>query len=205
MIPATDSPAFQPSPLSEVLTGIANRWDQPRISVADLMAALGERGLIGLLLILAIINIIPNLPGTSAVLGLPMLYLSWQMMRGGIPWLPRFVAMRSFDTGQFRGLIIRAMPHLKKGRTSFAFPPDFCKFASGTESPWWRLPAVVSHSGLAYPVWESATGSIHRCHHLGCAGTRWRMDHRRCAVRRGHGRLSGECYTASDACVDASG
>ncbi|TJZ93234.1 exopolysaccharide biosynthesis protein [Paracoccus gahaiensis] len=108
-----DPPVRRPT-LSEVLSALAASWDQPRISVAQLMTALGDRGLIGLLLILAFANVIPNPPGTSAVLGLPMLYLSWQLMRGGMPWLPRFLADRSFDIGHFRTVIARAMPYLNR-------------------------------------------------------------------------------------------
>ncbi|TGN55709.1 exopolysaccharide biosynthesis protein [Paracoccus liaowanqingii] len=108
-----DAPTRRPT-LSEVLSALAATWDQPRISVAQLMTALGDRGLIGLLLILAFANVIPNPPGTSAVLGLPMLYLSWQLMRGGMPWLPRFLAARSFDIGHFRTVVSRAMPYLNR-------------------------------------------------------------------------------------------
>lgn len=105
----------QPRPtLSRALTRLSEEWTEPRISVAQILIALGDRGLIGLLLILALFNVIPNPPGTSAVLGLPMLYLSWQMMRGQMPWLPQFLAGRSFDIDQFRTLVARAMPHLNK-------------------------------------------------------------------------------------------
>jgi len=100
--------------LSNVLTELAETWSQPRISVGQLIHALGDRGLIGLLLILAVANVIPNPPGTSAVLGLPMLYLSWQMMRGGMPWLPQFLAARSFDIEHFRTVVARTTPRLNR-------------------------------------------------------------------------------------------
>lgn len=100
--------------LSRALTRLADEWTEPRISIAQVLAALGDRGLIGLLLILAMFNVIPNPPGTSAVLGLPMVYLSWQMMRGQMPWLPRFLAARSFEIAHFRALISRAMPWLNR-------------------------------------------------------------------------------------------
>lgn len=97
----------RPMTLSRALTHLAERWTEPRLSIAQLLTALGDRGLIGLLLILAVANAIPNPPGTSAVLGLPMLYLSWQVMRGGMPWLPQFLADRSFDIAHFRASISR--------------------------------------------------------------------------------------------------
>lgn len=114
MTPDTVAPAHRRPTLSDVLTALAADWDQPRISVGQLILALGDRGLIGLLLILAFANVIPNPPGTSAVLGLPMLYLSWQMMRGGMPWLPQFLAARSFDIDHFRTVVARAMPYLNR-------------------------------------------------------------------------------------------
>ena len=114
MPPDISAPPVRRPTLSKVLSALAASWDQPRISVAQLIFALGDRGLIGLLLILAFANVIPNPPGTSAVLGLPMLYLTWQLMRGGMPWLPRFLADRSFDIGHFRTVIARAMPYLNR-------------------------------------------------------------------------------------------
>lgn len=114
MTPDTVAPSHRRPTLSDVLTALAADWDQPRISVGQLILALGDRGLIGLLLILAFANVIPNPPGTSAVLGLPMLYLSWQMMRGGMPWLPPFLAARSFDIDHFRTVVARAMPYLNR-------------------------------------------------------------------------------------------
>ena len=114
MTPDTVAPSHRRPTLSDVLTALAADWDQPRISVGQLILALGDRGLIGLLLILAFANVIPNPPGTSALLGLPMLYLSWQMMRGGMPWLPQFLAARSFDIDHFRTVVARAMPYLNR-------------------------------------------------------------------------------------------
>ncbi|MCZ0964609.1 exopolysaccharide biosynthesis protein, partial [Paracoccus benzoatiresistens] len=110
-----DTSLVRPRPtLSRALIRLAEEWTEPRISVAQILSALGDRGLVGLLLILAIFNVIPNPPGTSAVLGLPMLYLSWQMMRGQMPWLPQFLAGRSFDIAQFRSVVTRAMPYLNR-------------------------------------------------------------------------------------------
>lgn len=114
MIPEEPSPVVRRPTFSEVLTRLAADWTEPRISVAQLITALGDRGLIGLLLILSFGNVIPNPPGTSAVLGLPMLYLSWQMMRGAMPWLPQFLAARSFDIEHFRAIVSRSMPYLNR-------------------------------------------------------------------------------------------
>ncbi|WP_410216907.1 exopolysaccharide biosynthesis protein [Paracoccus sp. (in: a-proteobacteria)] len=114
MISDNLAPLIRRPILSDVLTRLAADWEHLRISVEQLMSALRDRGLIGLLLILAFANAIPSPPGTSTVLGLPMLYLSWQMMRGGMPWLPQFLAVRSFDIDHFRTIVSRAMPYLNR-------------------------------------------------------------------------------------------
>ena len=39
---------------------------------------------------------------------------SWQMMHGQLPWLPQFLARRSFDIAPFRNLVARAVPYLNR-------------------------------------------------------------------------------------------
>ena len=52
-----------------------------------------------------VLAIVTMLAGVWAVLGLPMLYLSWQMMRGGLPWLPQMLGRRSLDIVHFRTVV----------------------------------------------------------------------------------------------------
>jgi hypothetical protein len=66
-----------------------------RIQLAEIMSALGERGPAALALILALPNALPMPPGTSAVLGLPLLFVVVQMMLGRPAWLPAALARRS--------------------------------------------------------------------------------------------------------------
>ncbi len=49
-------------------------------------------------------------PGTSAILGLPLVYLAAQMMLGRLPWLPPFIANRSMSREDFAATISRATP-----------------------------------------------------------------------------------------------
>lgn len=111
---AAETPTKPRIKLSAELTQLANDWPEPRLSVGQLITALGDRGLIGLMLILAVANMIPGPPGASAVLGMPMVYLSWQMMRREPPWLPKILANRSFDIAHFRAVVSRALPYLQK-------------------------------------------------------------------------------------------
>lgn len=50
----------------------------------------------------------------SGVLGLPLLYLSFQMMLGRVPWLPRFIGHRSVPRDRFALLVDTAAPWLAR-------------------------------------------------------------------------------------------
>lgn len=125
--------------LSGLLLDIVQDETRSRISVADLLAALQVRAFGALLLIFALPNVIPTPPGTSAVLGLPLLFLTAQMMLGQAPWLPRFIADRSMareDLGMLIGRMTSPLaraerllsPRLLQLTTSFAerFVGAFC-------------------------------------------------------------------------------
>lgn len=100
--------------LSDMLRVIANDEGRERISIADLLAAMDARAMGALLLIFALPNVLPSLPGTSAVLGLPLVYLTSQMMLGRLPWLPKFIASRSLSRADFATLIDRMEPVLAR-------------------------------------------------------------------------------------------
>lgn len=98
--------------LSAVLRMIAGDTGKERISVGDLVEALGHRAFGPLLLIFALPNALPAIPGTSAVLGLPLVFLAAQLMLGQVPWLPRLIAERSMPRADFAALVERIMPWL---------------------------------------------------------------------------------------------
>jgi len=100
--------------LSDMLTAIAADDSRERISIADLLASMDNRAMGALLLIFALPNVLPSLPGTSGVLGLPLVYLSSQLMLGRLPWLPRFIANRSLARQDFANLVDRAEPWLAR-------------------------------------------------------------------------------------------
>lgn len=104
-----DSPA-----VSELLRALAQQPDRERVSVRDLIDALGDRALGALLFLFAVPNVLPVPPGTSAVLGLPLLFLAAQLMIGRRPWLPAVVAARSMSHADFAALVRRISPWLKR-------------------------------------------------------------------------------------------
>jgi hypothetical protein len=103
-----------PPPLSQLLNTIAADTSRERISIADLLIALQDRALAALLLIFALPNVIPVPPGTSALLGAPLLFLAAQLAFGMHPWLPRVIAERSMPRAHFAALITRATPWLAR-------------------------------------------------------------------------------------------
>jgi hypothetical protein len=100
--------------LSDVLREIVDDGDSPYITVGDLLRRLDGRAFGALLLIFAFPNILPAPPGLSGVLGLPLIYLSAQMMLGRLPWLPPLIYNRSLSRENFRALIDRAGPVLAR-------------------------------------------------------------------------------------------
>lgn len=106
--------ASRPRPLSHLLNEMAADSSRERISIADLLLALQDRALAALLLIFALPNVIPVPPGTSALLGAPLLFLAAQLAFGMRPWLPRVIAGRSMPRTPFAALVTRATPWLAR-------------------------------------------------------------------------------------------
>lgn len=65
--------------------------------------------------IFAVPNIIPTPPGTSAVLGAPLLVLTWQLMIGRKSvWLPHIFRARVLDAGLVAAFVARVLPWVKR-------------------------------------------------------------------------------------------
>ncbi|MBK1663873.1 ABC transporter permease [Rhodospirillum rubrum] len=124
-MPADDPPSIDvhaPDPvprrhgrrLSEILTGLAEDPSRERISIADLIASMRDRTFGALMVLFALPNILPTPPGTSAILGAPLIILAAQMAVGLPPWLPRLIAERSINRGDFAAIVTRAVPWLNR-------------------------------------------------------------------------------------------
>lgn len=103
-----------PPRLSEILTRLAEDPARDRVSVADMLETMRQRAFGALLLIFAFPNILPSPPGLAGVLGLPLIFLSAQMMLGLNPWLPQFIARRSMARSTFQALVARITPWLQR-------------------------------------------------------------------------------------------
>lgn len=101
-------------PLSAMLHALAQDDSRGRIAVGDLLAALGDRALAALLFVFAVPNVLPVPPGTSAVLGAPLVFLAAQLAFGRRPWLPAVIARRTMTRADFAALVRRIGPWLAR-------------------------------------------------------------------------------------------
>jgi hypothetical protein len=83
------------------------------VTILQVRDALGDRSLAALLAFFAAINLLPLPPGTTIVLGPPLVIIAAQMMFGySRVWLPRSILDRSIPAERFRQMTARAMPRL---------------------------------------------------------------------------------------------
>lgn len=102
------------SRFSESLRELAHDASRERISMADLLQALGDRALAALMFVFAAPNVLPVPPGTSAILGAPLVFLAAQLTFGRQPWLPAFIANRSMAREDFAALVRRIAPWIER-------------------------------------------------------------------------------------------
>lgn len=98
--------------LSQVLSEIAADDTRSHISVGDLLHLMEGRARAALIFLFAFSNVLPAPPGLSAILGLPLLYLTSQMMLGRIPWLPKLIGARGMSLAAFAATVDRMTPFL---------------------------------------------------------------------------------------------
>lgn len=101
--------------LSEVLQDLEGAGT---VAVGDIANMMGERAFGALMFVFAVPNVIPTPPGTSAVLGLPLLFLTYQLMVGRQTiWLPQRIAQRLVSGDLLAAFTRRALPWLVKTET----------------------------------------------------------------------------------------
>lgn len=100
--------------LSHALIAAVGDGTDDYISLADLVAGIKTRALALLLVLFSLPNILPALPGTSAITGAPLVLLTLQMMLGQGVWLPRVVANRAVPRAGFLAILARAQPYFNR-------------------------------------------------------------------------------------------
>ena len=116
-------------PLSQMLK---NLCDEPReeVTLGEIVRSFGRRALGALLFVFAVPNLLPLPPGSSTILGAPLMLLAPQLavgVRG--TWLPKRLRDRPIKTGEIKLLLVRFIPTLEKverasrPRLTFFFGP----------------------------------------------------------------------------------
>ena len=113
--PSSDEGPEPRQRFSEVLNDLASR-PSPTIAISDVLSAFGDRAFGALMLLFAAPNILPLPPGTSAVLGAPLLFITAQLMLGrSTLWMPAFIRERSIQRDFFALLTAKLSPVLARG------------------------------------------------------------------------------------------
>ena len=94
--------------MSAALAGAATAVRDPAVSLRELLAALGEQGLLVFCGVLAAPFLLPvTVPGMSTVLGLPMLLIGFAVMLSRVPWLPERLLNHSLPSTTVRSVLNR--------------------------------------------------------------------------------------------------
>lgn len=100
--------------LSDILKRLAQN-SNPDLTLGDIVKALGERGFGALILLLAAPNLIPLPPGSSFVFGVPLLFITAQLMiKQDKMWLPKRMVEMRVGGGRLPFLLERLVPPVMK-------------------------------------------------------------------------------------------
>ena len=111
----------KPTRLSDIVKSIDTQQD---VTIGQLVDSLGERAFGALMFIFAVPNIIPTPPGTSAILGLPLVILTYQVMMGRQSlWLPQTVRKRQISRNMLQTFVSKVLPVM--GRLERILRPRF--------------------------------------------------------------------------------
>lgn len=100
---------------SQVIEDIGAK-DDPKLYLGELVNAFGERGFGALMLFLGLVSaVIGAVPGTTTVLGMPILLIAFQLViRRDQLWMPRWALKSSIDREGYRVAIAKVMNPLRK-------------------------------------------------------------------------------------------
>tara|TARA_R110002126_G_scaffold276479_3_gene422113 strand:+ start:1941 stop:2585 length:645 start_codon:yes stop_codon:yes gene_type:complete len=111
-------PHYKAEPSGELSCMLQTLADnaQERVSVNQICDALGNRSFGAFLLVFCLPNLVPLPPGSSAILGIPLIIIAFQILAGHSKiWLPKRLANYSLASTSFKGMIAKINPHLRRG------------------------------------------------------------------------------------------
>ena len=102
-------------PFSQVIEDIGAK-DDPKLYLGELVNAFGERAFGALMLFFGLMNIaIGIIPGTTTILGAPLLLMGLQLViRQDQLWLPRWALRRSIERETYRQGVEKVLPRLRQ-------------------------------------------------------------------------------------------
>lgn len=105
----------KPDPkLSNVLRELDSNGKE-QTSLDDLVASLGNRSFVPLLIIFALPNLFFFVPGASVITGPPLIFVAVQLVLGRPSvWLPKVLGKRSIEKQAFGRIVARALPWIER-------------------------------------------------------------------------------------------
>ncbi len=102
--------------VSEVIVAVLDSHGKETITVGEFKDAIANRSYGVLMLLLALPLIIPiPTPGLSAILCMPLMLITAQLMWGKkSPWLPKFITRKEFKCSDMRKAIDYTLPYIRK-------------------------------------------------------------------------------------------
>ena len=102
-------------PFSQVIEDIGAK-DDPKLYLGELINAFGERGFGALMLFFGLLSVaIGIIPGTTTILGAPLLLMGLQLaIRQDQLWLPRWALRRWIERETYRTGVEKVLPRLRK-------------------------------------------------------------------------------------------
>ncbi|ODS57254.1 MAG: exopolysaccharide biosynthesis protein exod [Agrobacterium sp. SCN 61-19] len=103
-----------PENLSDLLVRLARTTDR-KVTIRDIAIALQDRSFGAFLLVFALPNLVPMPPGATFILGLPLIFVAWQMMAspGGRVFFPRVVSDYGVEPQTFEAIVKRLVPWMR--------------------------------------------------------------------------------------------
>jgi hypothetical protein len=103
-------------PVSQLIRHIAADWPRERLTLGELIQAVGMRGFGILIVLFAIPNLLPiYIPGLSPIFGVPLLIVCLQLALGySAPRLPGFLTSRSMKRSDLLAISQKAAPWLER-------------------------------------------------------------------------------------------
>ena len=109
------SNSYSARPFSQVLTDVG-AIDDPKLPMEELVGTFGERGFGALLLILGLLSaVIGVIPGTTTLLGIPILIIGTQLLfRRDELWLPGWILKRDIPRPAFAEAAAKVKSRLER-------------------------------------------------------------------------------------------